>query len=195
MPTTTATPQPASSQLAELKNQFEACSKAAQDLVASVTEAEYQQRPKNDRWSIAECLQHMTATTHLYLPILRDALEDAPAGEGPYKMDWRGRLLKWILEPPYRLRVKTLPSMEPKAADIKRVLPDFLASQQRLFVAMEPWSRRALDKVSITSPFSKRLRYNIYSLFNVVAAHQRHHLWQAQRAREMISGAGRAGSE
>ena len=195
MPTTAAPPQPASSQLTELKQQFEACSKAAQDLVASVTEAEYQQRPKTDRWSIAECLQHMTATTHLYLPILRAALVDAPAGEGPCKMDWRGRLLKWVLEPPYRSRVKTLPSMEPKISDVKRVLPDFLASQQQLFAAMEPWSGRALDKVSITSPFNKRLRYNIYSLFNVVAAHQRHHLWQAQRAREMIRGAERAGSE
>lgn len=188
-------PQPASSQLAELRQQFESCSKAAEGLVASVTEAEYQRRPKSDRWSIAECLQHMTATTHLYLPILRAALEDAPAGAGPYKMDWRGRLLKWILEPPYRLRVKTLPSMEPKISDVKRVLPEFLASQQQLFAAMEPWSGRALDKVSITSPFNKRFRYNIYSLFNVVAAHQRHHLWQAQRVKETIRGARRAGSE
>jgi hypothetical protein len=187
MPTTTTTPQPASPQLTELKQQFEACSKAAQGLVTSVTEAEYQQRPKNDRWSMAECLQHLTATTHLYLPVLGAALEDAPAGEGPYKMDWRGRLLKWFLEPPYRSRIKTLPSVEPRIADIQRVLPDFLASQQRLLAAMEPWSGRALDKVSITSPFNKRLRYNIYSLFNVVAAHQRHHLWQAQRVKEAIS--------
>jgi len=187
MPTTSTTAQPASAQLTELKRQLEACSKAAQELVASVTEAEYQQRPKQDCWSLAECLQHMTATTHLYLPILRAALEDAPAGEEPYKMDWRGRLLKWILEPPYRSRVKTLPSMEPKITDIKRVLPDFLASQQQLFAAMEPWRGRALDKVSIASPFNKRFRYNIYSLFNVVAAHQRHHLWQAERVKEAIS--------
>jgi hypothetical protein len=187
MPTTSTSPQPASPQLTELKQQFEACSKVAQDLVASVTEAEYQQRPKSDRWSIAECVEHMTATTRLYLPILRAALEEAPPGEGPYKMDWRGRLLKWILEPPYRSRVKTLPSMEPKITDIKRVLPDFLASQQQLFAAMEPWRGRALGKVSIASPFNKRFRYNIYSLFNVVAAHQRHHLWQAERVKEAIS--------
>jgi DinB superfamily len=143
---------------------------------------------------MAECLEHMTATTRLYLPILRDALENAPSGEGPYKMDWRGRLLKWILEPPYRSRVKTLASLEPKIVDIKRVLPDFLASQQQLFTAMEPWNGRALDKVLITSPFNKRLRYNIYSLFNVVAAHQRHHLWQAGRAKETIRAAMISGS-
>jgi len=31
-------------------------------------------------------------------------------------------------------------------------------------------------------PFAERVRYNGYSSFCVVAAHQRRHLWQAQRA-------------
>jgi DinB superfamily len=178
----------ASSQLADLRRQFQACSAAAEALVASVAEGELEQRPKNQGWSIAECLEHLTATTRLYLPILQSALQEAPAGDGPYKMDWKGRLLKWVLEPPYRSKVKTLPSLEPKIEDVRRVLPDFLASQQQLFEAMKPWSGRALDKALITSPFNKRLRYNIYSLFNVVAAHQRHHLWQAQRVRDQIQG-------
>jgi hypothetical protein len=68
------------------------------------------------------------------------------------------------------------------------VLPDFLASQQEFLNAMQMWDGRALDKVFITSPFNQRLRYNIYSLFNVVAAHQRRHLWQAQRVKEQIQG-------
>ncbi len=180
--------QPASDQLAELKQQFGSCSASAHALVAAASPNNFQQRPAKGGWSIAECLQHLTATTHLYLPILQSALQNAPAGGGPYKMDWRGRLLKWVLEPPYRLRVKTLPSLEPNIPDYERVLPDFLASQDQLLGAMQAWRGRALDKVQVTSPFNKRLRYNIYSLFNVVAAHQRHHLWQAQRVRDSIKG-------
>lgn len=183
-----ASVEPVSLQLADLKRQFEACSAAAQELAASVSETEFMGRVKNGGWSIAECLEHLTATTSLYLPILEVSLKEAPPGAGPYKMDWRGRLLKWILEPPYRSKVKTLPSLEPKIEDWRKVLPSFLASQQSLYEAMEPWNGRALDKVQITSPFNKRLRYNIYSLFNVIAAHQRHHLWQAQRVQEQIKG-------
>jgi DinB superfamily len=183
-----ASAQPASGQLAELKQQLESCSAAAQNLMEPLADTELKQRPKNQGWSIAECIQHLTATTRLYLPILESALENAPAGDGPYKMDWKGRLLKWVLEPPYRSKVKTLPSLEPKIDDVRRVLPDFLISQQQLCEAMEKWNARALDKVLITSPFNKRLRYNIYSLFNVVVAHQRHHLWQAQRVRDQIKG-------
>lgn len=177
-----------STQLADLRSQLESCSRGAQELAASVSDSELVKRPKNDGWSIAECIQHLTATTKLYLPILDSALAQAPGGVGPYKMDWRGRLLKWILEPPYRTRVKTLPSLEPGIQDPAQVLPAFLSSQTELAGAMEPWSGRALDKVWMTSPFNKHMRYNIYSLFNVVAAHQRRHIWQAQRVRTQIKG-------
>jgi DinB family protein len=180
--------QPATNQLAQLRHEFEACSALAVELTASVSEKEFTQRPASDRWSVADCLQHLTATTRLYLPILETSLQNAPSGAGPFKMDWRGRLLKWVLEPPYRSRVKTMASLEPRIDDPSRVLPDFLASQQQLIGAMGAWQGRDLGKVVITSPFSKRLRYNIYSLFNVVAAHQRHHLWQAQRAKDQIKG-------
>lgn len=180
--------QPAPDQLAELKRQFDACSAETQQLMNSLPEGDLTQRPPRQGWSVAECIEHLTATTRLYLPILASALENAPAGSGPYKMDWRGRLLKWVLEPPYRTRVKTMASLEPSIRDAARVLPDFLASQQQLCEAMERWRGRGLDDVRITSPFNKRLRYNIYSLFNVVAAHQRHHLWQAQRVKDQIKG-------
>jgi hypothetical protein len=183
-----ASVQHAADQLAELKQQFESCSASARELVTAVSRDEFQQRPAKGGWSVAECLQHLTATNHLYLPILESALQKAPAGAGPYKMDWRGRLLKWVLEPPYRTRVKTLPSLEPHIQDYERVLPDFLVSQEQFLHAIQLWHSHALDKVLITSPFSKRLRYNIYSLFNVVAAHQRHHLWQAQRVKDSIRG-------
>jgi hypothetical protein len=183
-----AAPQAAPDQLAELKQQFDACSLEARNLMESLPETELQQRPARGGWSVAECIQHLTLTNHLYIPILFDALTLAPEGKGPYKMDWKGRLLKWILEPPYRSKVKTMPSLEPRIGNIHAVLPDFLASQQGFLDAMAQWHGVALDKVLITSPFKKSLRYNIYSLFNVVAAHQRHHLWQAQRVREQIKG-------
>ena len=184
----TPTVQPEHDQLAELRQQLNACSLAAEKLIASISENKVNLRANDGAWSMAECIAHLTSTTAIYLPIMNSALKDAPAGDGPYKMDWRGRMLKWILEPPYRSRVKTIPSLEPRLNDPRRVLPDFLASQQEFLNAMQMWNGRALDKVVITSPFSKRLRYNIYSLFNVVAAHQRRHLWQAQRVKEQIQG-------
>ena len=45
-----------------------------------------------------------------------------------------------------------------------------------------PLNRGALEKATITSPFSKRMRYNAYSCFQVLAARERRHLWQAEQA-------------
>src|SRR5690349_9864282 len=130
-----ASTQIASDQLAETRRQFESCSASAEQLVKSLAEDDLVKRSSNQGWSVADCIQHLTVTTQLYLPILDASLQNAPAGAGPYKMDWKGRMLKWVLEPPYRSKVKTLPGLEPKIADVQRVLPDFLASQQQLFAA------------------------------------------------------------
>jgi hypothetical protein len=180
--------QSASNQIAELNRQFESCSREAQKLAESLREADFKQRPGTGGWSVAECIAHLTLTNQFYFPVSECALKDAPAGNGPYKMDWRGRLLKWFLEPPYRTKVKTLPSMEPHLDDASHVLPEYLDSQRELIQRLQKWEGRALDKVFIPSPFSNRVRYNIYSMFHVIAAHQRHHIWQAQRVKDLIKG-------
>ena len=156
--------------------------------MGAMSSSETTQRSPLGGWSVAECIAHLTLTNQFYFPISESALKDAPAGSGPYKMDWRGRLLKWFLEPPYRTRVKTLPSMEPHLEDASRVLPEFLDSQRELIRKLQKWEGQAVDKVFIRSPFSSRVRYNIYSMFHVIAAHQRHHLWQAQRVNDLIKG-------
>jgi uncharacterized damage-inducible protein DinB len=72
MATATSNPEPSAlaSQFAELRKQFRACSAAAKEMMESLTEAELRQSPKKQGWSVAECIQHLTATNQLYLPIL-----------------------------------------------------------------------------------------------------------------------------
>jgi hypothetical protein len=40
----------------------------------------------------------------------------------------------------------------------------------------------ALDRIKVASPVDPRVRYNVWSSFNMTDAHQRRHLWQAERA-------------
>ncbi len=171
-----------SAQLDEVKAQFDAASLQARQLLAGNAET-LNRRPQPDRWSAAECISHLTLTNLHYPPLLRGALHQAPPGDGPYSMDFRGKLLRWILEPPYRSGVKTIPSMEPKTGETpEQVLAAFLASQDELLKLLEAARGKALEKTTITSPFSKRMRYNAYSCFQVLAAHERRHLWQAEQA-------------
>jgi hypothetical protein len=170
-------------QLDEVKAQFAAASARARQFLTGSSAETLTRRPQPDRWSAAECVAHLTLTNQHYPPLIRGALEKALPGDGPYRMDFRGRLLRWILEPPYRSGVKTMPSMEPQTGESpEQVLAGFLASQDEILKLLEAARGKALEKTTITSPFSKRMRYNAYSCFQVLAAHERRHLWQAEQA-------------
>ncbi|MDP9262855.1 MAG: DinB family protein [Acidobacteriota bacterium] len=172
-----------SEQLDDVKAQFDAVSARARQLMTGASADILTRRPQPGRWSATECIAHLTLTNQHYPPLIQGALDQAPPGDGPYGMDFRGRLLRWILEPPYRSGVKTMPSMEPQSGESpEQVLAAFLVSQKEILKLLEAARSKALEKTTITSPFSKRMRYNAYSCFQVLAAHERRHLWQAEQA-------------
>ena len=46
----------------------------------------------------------------------------------------------------------------------------------------------ALEKIRVVSAFDSRVKYNLFATFAILAAHQRRHLWQAERVRAAKSG-------
>jgi hypothetical protein len=136
------------------------------------------------RWSAAQCLVHLARTSDGYDGTLGEVIAEAKrsgrTGNGPFRADLIGRLLAWSLEPPSRMRSKTTAAMDPgevNAADI--VLPRFLGAQERLRARLAEADGVALDRVIVTSLFSNRIHYNLYSYFRLTMAHERRHLWQA----------------
>jgi hypothetical protein len=176
-----------SPQLAELRQQFEACSERARHILTANAEAAVKQRTPKGGWSAMECVEHLTLTTKNYEPNFQDGFGRAQAGSEPYKKDFKGRFLAWIMDPPYRMGVKTRPGFEPvNLGTPEKVLADFLASQNVMFARLEQANGLALDKTLVESPFKKGFFYNMYSLFHILAAHQRRHLWQAEQALKQI---------
>ncbi|MDP9193474.1 MAG: DinB family protein [Acidobacteriota bacterium] len=145
-------------------------------------------RPNPSAWSAAECISHLSISTEMFLPVLQKALDEArkrglPAGKQPPKMDILGRVLRWFLEPPTRQRVKTSAPFVPRSVRAKaEAFGEFASLQSKL--AEQLTAARGIDlmKIKIVSPFDKRVRYNVYSAFLILIAHQRRHLWQAEQA-------------
>lgn len=143
------------------------------------------QAPAEGAWSALQCLSHLNITSETYLPLLTSALEKAPPASwrDRFGIGFLPRLLLWMLEPPYRQKTKTIPSWEPQAAgDPKSVFASFERLQGELLKVMGQFDGKALDQVTLVSPFDKRLKYNVLAAFRILAAHQRRHLWQAERA-------------
>ena len=175
--------------LEELEVQFTDICTRFQALASSAGPELCAARPDPDSWSAAECVQHLNLSSDAYLPVWQQLI--AAAGprkselSAPYGIDFWGRLLSWILEPPPRIRSKTLAPFEPMGNEqVQEIFEQFVDRQQRIIGALRRCRGRAIDKISMASPVDSRIRYSIWSSFVVNAAHQRRHLWQAERAVE-----------
>jgi len=145
------------------------------------------QRPSGGGWSIAECLEHLNMTTRAFLPRWREACKSAPPSDVPYRTDFWGRVLIWVLEPPPKFRMPTTPAFQqiPVPAPDK-VLDTFLQTQAEFLAAIEAGRGLALDRVKVRSPFQEKLQYSVWSSFRVSLAHERRHLWQAERVARLL---------
>ena len=173
------------SQLADVRRELQEARERAHH-VAGLAGARWSVRPSPARWSVAECLMHLNATSTAFLPRIREALDTAHrgglTGREPYRLDFWGWALCKMLEPPARMRVKTPPSFRPSGPEPpEKVLADFDRLQDLLLQCVEASDGLPLGRLKVSSPFSARLRYNLYSSYRVVPAHQRRHLWQAER--------------
>jgi hypothetical protein len=168
--------------LDEVEQELNEATRRAWALVQSTDGRLFTVRPEPGRWSAAECLAHLSISTDLFLPVLRKAISESKKGTAKKpKMDLLGRILRWFLEPPIRQRVKTSAPFVPKSVRAKAdAFGEFAALQEKLMDVLRD-AREADLSQKIVSPFDKRVKYNLYSAFRIVAAHERRHLWQAEQ--------------
>jgi DinB superfamily len=184
MSTPSSRPQ-LSPQLAAIASELADVSTAWKTFFNDLSKEKLWQRPSKGGWSVGECVDHLTTTTRQMVPRLESILPNAPKGSEPYKMDLKGRLLVWFMEPPYRMKFKAVPSFQPHASD-KDVLAEFLASQDVALDAIGRCNGFDLNHMKFVSPVDERLTYNAYAALKLLPAHQRRHLWQAQQVLKLL---------
>jgi hypothetical protein len=148
-------------------------------------------RLDSEQWSIAECLAHLNLSSEAFLLVMRDATEEAHrngiVGNGPFKMDLRGRAVRWLLKPPPRIKFRTTNKLEPVIiGPPENILPRFLGFQRDLRNLIERVDGLDLNRTMLVSPFSKHIRYNLFSGFEIILTHQLRHLWQAEHVKRAI---------
>ena len=173
--------------LEEIETELDEATKRAWQLVRSTDPRLFTVRPNSASWSAAECLSHLSISTEMFLPVLRKAIDDAKTkgwkSERKPSMDMLGRLLKWFLEPPIRKRVATTAPFVPRSVRAKaEAFGEFSSLQSKLVDLVQEANGLDLKKMKIVSPFDRRVKYNVYSAFRILVAHQRRHLWQAEQA-------------
>ena len=179
-------------QLTSILDQFDAVQARLHRLADDLTETRWAERADPARWSVAECVTHLNLTSRAYLPLLREALEEANSRDEPpparYRRDPMGWMLSLAMGPVRRIgrlrlgAVRTTPEFVPEGGLPKaQLIAEFERLQREQTGLLREADGRPINRVWVTSPFDQRLRYTLYSTFVILPRHQRRHVVQAER--------------
>ena len=176
-------------ELSEFAGQFESAKDEARRLTDGLSDAQFNWRPEPQRWSMAECLSHLTMIGSFYLPRIDAGIEQATAKGWAHTRTFRlgplWRLVVWLTEPPPRLRRRALKPFAPAPVrPVAEGLAEFLKLQDDLVLRVFRTEGLDISRPKTSSLISRHIRMSLGEGFALLAAHQRRHLWQAGRVRQ-----------
>lgn len=179
-----------SAEIGSLFEQFAAIESDVRALVSCLSEARGRWRPEPDGWSVAECLDHLATANRVYLEAMRPAAELALANgrmrRSPAVPGLIGRWFVAWLEPPVspRLKGKAPNKIRPREApSLAEALERFMDSHDETRAFLERFSEIDLGHIVFPNPFLPGVRFSLATGVNVLAAHDRRHIWQAWNVR------------
>ena len=178
-------------ELAKYRTDFSRNLGAAEKLAAGLSDEQFCWRPAPGVWSVCENLLHLIASGRLYLSAIDGAIsharENGFTAPGPFRYSMFDRWFVWMMEPPVRLKLRAPKNFLPPAVQPgEQVLQDFAALNQDWLRRLEEVRGLDLKRIKIPSPASARIKVSLGTTFALNAAHERRHLWQAEKS---IAGA------
>ena len=179
--------------LAVLVTEIDANISHAQSLVAGLSHAQFNWRPEPGRWSIAQCLAHLNTVNGGDLGALRAAIEAGKErkqiGEGPFTYGFFSRKFVASMDAPAKRRFKAPKYYEPPPeADPGETLAEYRRVSDEIRKMLQLAAGLDLARVKTTLPALPALVRAIVKMplgarFELLAAHDRRHLWQADQVR------------
>jgi hypothetical protein len=173
-------------QLQALADEFHFATARLHALTRAVPAEQWPVRRDPTKWSVAECVAHLNLTGAGYDAILREAVTRDPRPATPFTGHFRRDFFGWLLwksmPPPVRVKVRTIASFIPEStAPMTRLVAEFEKWQEVQLARLAEADGLPLNAIKVTSPFNAKVRYNLYSCFSILPAHQHRHLWQAEQ--------------
>lgn len=147
-------------------------------------------KPAKDRWSVAQCFDHLITTHSLYFPVLEAVATGSykPSfweSNSPLSGFW-GRYFVQMLRPDNVKKVKTTKKAFPASSQISRdILQQYAAHQKELVTHIEAIASHIdLEQTIVTSPLLGFITYSLGDVLTILEVHGDRHILQAQRVYE-----------
>lgn len=167
----------------------EAIAAEARPEFGRLTSAQLNWKPGADRWSVAQCFDHLVRIDSLYWPTFR-AIED-----GSYRTPllrripllprlW-GALIHGAVKPDAARRYPTTKRALPAASDLPADIIDrFVGHQREVVEHMRRLGEKDAGLTVIGSPVGPLASYDVDTALRIMVSHARRHMLQARRVME-----------
>jgi len=160
----------------------------ARSTFGHLTPSQLNWKPSAERWSVAQCFDHLLTSNKGYLPIIDNVLA------GYKRTFWQsmpvlpglmGKLLVKSMDPASTRKVKAPKRFQPAQSEISAsVINDFVAQQKQIVDKMKPTEHLDLEKIVITSPVAGVVIYSLMDAYRLIVVHEQRHFQQAKRVTE-----------
>lgn len=172
--------------ISELEQKFKGASEQVKEYQQLPTDI-MSLKPEPERWSIHEICQHLVVFGKLYLREMDAAITKAapmPQKSGPFRPRWHFRKMAAFFEPPYKLKMKTLPVLKPVLEnEIEDTLDELDDIQANVLYVLDQAAENHWDlkKIKGKNPVYRFLSMNLIELLVNMETHQRRHFWQVEQ--------------
>ena len=153
-----------------------------------LTPSQLNWKPSAERWSVAQCFEHLLTSNKGYLPIIDNVLA------GYKRTFWQsmpvlpglmGKLLVKSMDPASTRKVKAPKRFQPAQSDISgSVINDFVDLQKQIVDKMKATEHLDLEKIVISSPVTGVVIYSLMDAYRLIVVHEQRHFQQAKRVIE-----------
>ncbi|MBL8114365.1 MAG: DinB family protein [Acidobacteria bacterium] len=174
--------------LRKIRDAYATSGRAAESLVAGLSDRQLAFQPKPGSWSIAHCLDHLAIASHEYAGPMTKAMEKARAkGARPFSglsPKFYERLFIGTLEPPPKWKMPAPKKIVPPLARGPRAAVDaYFQANHEIRNLLPLASELDLNSVHFPNPFVPLVTFTVGAGLLILAAHERRHLWQAQNVK------------
>jgi uncharacterized damage-inducible protein DinB len=153
-------------------------------------------KPDSKSWSAAEICSHITTFNQLYLKSISRAVDGQPKYteivEPSFRPGFMYGLYASSLEPPYKVKLKTLRPLYPAEGEMEKesIINRLIETEESITNQVERFGEQSLD-LSLTkgkNPLLRILPMSVTDFLVLMDAHQRRHFWQLEQTLLQLSG-------
>lgn len=178
-----------------IQNSIQQCENALSEVehvIAGLDDATLNTQEAAGKWSILQCLKHLSIANSIYVETITKAHAKYPKTPAEtFSSHWKGDYFTKMISPRengvVKNNMKTMKSMDPgKAMNPKETIDEFFATHRKLIELMKKSENYNLNKVKVPTALGPLVKLRLGDAFRFLLGHLDRHVLQLKRIKKAV---------